>query len=116
MPSLPFSPSPSSSPKSSPTTPSIVLYPASGIQDRSGISFSSNSKAGTSSSSSSSSSSKKELYKSSDNMASAYRTRYAQYLAATFNMSFEAALAEADVQLAPRRSSDVSEAEALRQS
>ncbi|KAF2468022.1 uncharacterized protein BDR25DRAFT_305383 [Lindgomyces ingoldianus] len=92
MPHLPFSTSPSSLPKTSPSPPSIVLVPASGA------------------------SSKKELYKSTDNMASAYRTRYAQYLAATFNMSLEAALAEADTQLAPRRSSDVSEAEAHRES
>ena len=49
-------------------------------------------------------------------MATAYRNRYAQYLAATFNMSLQAALAEADAQLAPRRSSDVSEAEAVRDS
>jgi hypothetical protein len=63
-------------------------------------------------------SSKRELFKSSEEVASAYRTRYAQYLAATFNMSVAAALAEADSQLAgvPRRSSDVSEAEVLRES
>ncbi|KAF2646595.1 hypothetical protein P280DRAFT_386693 [Massarina eburnea CBS 473.64] len=95
MPYLPFhstAPSPSPSPTLSPT-PSIVLHPAS---------------AG--------SSAKKELFKSTDDMASAYRKRYAQYLASTFNMSLEAAMVEADTQLAPRRSSSVSEAEAFRQS
>ncbi|KAF2276535.1 uncharacterized protein EI97DRAFT_458455 [Westerdykella ornata] len=116
MPHLPFSTtsSPSSSPRSSPSTPSIVLHPASGITDRSNCGFPSDLQAGTSSSSSS----KRELYRSADNAASAYRTRYAQYLAATFNMSLEAALAEADTQLqqAPRRCSDVSEAEVLRES
>lgn len=42
--------------------------------------------------------------------------RYAQYLAATFGFSMQAALAEADCQLAPRRSSSsgMSEAESLR--
>ncbi|KAF2192012.1 hypothetical protein K469DRAFT_655242 [Zopfia rhizophila CBS 207.26] len=110
MPHLPFNttPSPSSSPKSSPSPPSIVLHPASGIQDHSNQGFSSNLCVGASS--------KRELYKSTDDIASSYRLRYAQYLAATFNMSLEAALAEADNQLAPRRSSDVSEAEALRMS
>ncbi|KAF2246125.1 hypothetical protein BU26DRAFT_431992 [Trematosphaeria pertusa] len=97
MPHLPFNttPSPSSSPKTAaktaPSPPSIVLHPASG------------------------SASKKELYKSSDDMAAAYRKRYAQYLAATFNMSLEAAMVEADTQLAPRRCSDVSEAETFRE-
>ncbi|PVH97338.1 hypothetical protein DM02DRAFT_674168 [Periconia macrospinosa] len=92
MPSLSFhatTPSPASSPTLSPT-PSIVLHPASG------------------------SASKKTVFKSSDDMAAAYRKRYAQYLASTFNMSLEAAMAEADAQLAPRRSSAVSEAETLR--
>ncbi|KAF2734310.1 hypothetical protein EJ04DRAFT_512559 [Polyplosphaeria fusca] len=93
MPHLPFTPSPSSSPQSSPTTPSIVLHPASAGKT-----------------------SKRELYKSNDDVASQYRTRYAQYLAAAFNMSLEAALVEADSQLAPRRSSGVSEAEAFRTS
>ncbi|KAF2800410.1 hypothetical protein K505DRAFT_355749 [Melanomma pulvis-pyrius CBS 109.77] len=94
MPHLPFNaiPSPSSSPKSSHSTPSIVLHPSSGAT------------------------SKRDLYKSTDDVASAYRTRYAQYLAATFNMSLEAAMAEADSQLAPRRSSGCSEAEAFRES
>ncbi|KAF2652646.1 hypothetical protein K491DRAFT_718784 [Lophiostoma macrostomum CBS 122681] len=94
MPHLPFSTnsSPSSSPKSSPSPPSIVLSPSTGTS--------------------------KQLYRSSDDAASAYRRRYAQYLAATFNMSLEAAMAEADSQLhmVPRRSSDVSEAEVLRES
>ena len=110
MPHLPFSTnsSPSSSPKTSPSPPSIVLSPASGIQDRSDKGFSSNCKAGTS----------KQLYRSSEDAASAYRRRYAQYLAATFNMSLQAAMAEADAQLGgvPRRGSDVSEAEVLRES
>ncbi|ORY19195.1 hypothetical protein BCR34DRAFT_472297 [Clohesyomyces aquaticus] len=92
MPHLPFSSSPSSSPKTSPSPPSIVLHPASGA------------------------SSKKELFKSSDDMATQYRTRYAQYLAAALNMSLEAAMVEADAQLAPRRCSEVSEAEAHRES
>lgn len=114
MPHLPFSSnnsSPSSSPRTSPSTPSIVLHPASGITDRSNCGFPSNLQAGASSSS------KRELYRSADNAASTYRTRYAQYLAATFNMSLEAALAEADSQLqqVPRRRSDVSEAEVLRE-
>jgi hypothetical protein len=62
-------------------------------------------------------SSKQELHKSKEDVAATYRKRYAQYLAATFSMSFEAAMAEADTQLAPRRSaSDMSEAEALRES
>ncbi|KAF1996980.1 hypothetical protein P154DRAFT_471697 [Amniculicola lignicola CBS 123094] len=91
MPHLPFTPSPPSSPASSPTTPSIVLHPASD------------------------STSKRELLKPKESAASAYRNRYAQYLASTFNMSLEAAMSEADAQLAPRRSSAVSEAEAFRQ-
>ncbi|KEQ78775.1 hypothetical protein M438DRAFT_284984 [Aureobasidium pullulans EXF-150] len=41
----------------------------------------------------------------------AYRRRYASYLAASFGISFEAALADTDAQLAPRRSSYVSESE-----
>ncbi|PSN75349.1 hypothetical protein BS50DRAFT_671525 [Corynespora cassiicola Philippines] len=92
MPYVPFNttPSPSSSPKSTAATPSIVLSPAQGSK------------------------SQRELYKSQEDAASQYRTRYAQYLAATFNMSLQAALAEADTQLAPRRSSEVSEAEAMR--
>ncbi|KAH7396279.1 hypothetical protein BKA66DRAFT_454805 [Pyrenochaeta sp. MPI-SDFR-AT-0127] len=93
MPALPFhsaTPSPSSSPTLSPT-PSIVLHPASGA------------------------SSKRELHKSKEDPAEAYRIRYAQYLAATFSMSIQAALAEADAQLAPRRSSSISEAESSRQ-
>lgn len=113
MPHLPFNttPSPSSSPKSLPATPSIVLHPSSGIIDRSNKGFSSNFNTGASS--------KRELYKSTDDVAAAYRARYAQYLAATFNMSLEAAMAEADSQLAPpRRSSGsgCSEAEAFRES
>jgi len=95
MPSLSFhsaTPSPASSPTLAPT-PSIVLHsPSSG-----------------------SSSSKKELHKSKEDAAEVYRQRYAQYLAATFNMSIQAALAEADSQLMPRRSSSVSEAESLRE-
>ncbi|KAF2743217.1 hypothetical protein M011DRAFT_480995 [Sporormia fimetaria CBS 119925] len=99
MPHLPFSAtssassSASSSPSSSPSPPSIVLHPASGTSTT-------------------------RLYKSSSEMASSYRTRYAQYLAATFNISLQAALAEADSQLqqAPRRCSDVAEAELHRDS
>ncbi|KAJ8108809.1 hypothetical protein OPT61_g7911 [Boeremia exigua] len=93
MPSLPFSTS--SSPSSSPTSsaaPSIVLHPASGT------------------------SSKKSIHTSKEDAADAYRNRYAQYLACTFNMSIQAALAEADNMLAPqRRSSSLSEAESLRE-
>jgi len=59
--------------------------------------------------------SKRELHKPKEDPAEAYRVRYAQYLAATFGFSREAALAEADTQLAPRRSSSVSEAESLRE-
>ncbi|KAH8731816.1 hypothetical protein GQ44DRAFT_698069 [Phaeosphaeriaceae sp. PMI808] len=96
MPSLPFNASPSPSPNSSPTlppTPSIVLHsPASGIA-----------------------SAKRELHKSKEVAAEAYRQRYAQYLAATFNMSMQAALSEADSQLAPRGASSMSEAESLRE-
>ncbi|KAF1848019.1 uncharacterized protein K460DRAFT_333623 [Cucurbitaria berberidis CBS 394.84] len=93
MPVLPFhsaTPSPSTSPTLS-HTPSIVLHPASGA------------------------SSKRELHKPKQDPAEAYRHRYAQYLAATFNMSIQAAMAEADTQLAPRRSSSISEAESLRE-
>ncbi|KAH7071402.1 hypothetical protein FB567DRAFT_449514 [Paraphoma chrysanthemicola] len=98
MPSLPFSASPSPSPHSSPSlsptmTPSIVLHsPASG-----GVAP------------------KKELHKSKEDAAEAYRLRYAQYLASTFSMSIQAALSEADAQLAPRRSSSISEAESYRE-
>jgi hypothetical protein len=60
-------------------------------------------------------SSKKELHKSKQDPAEAYRVRYAQYLAATFGFSMQAAMTEADVQLAPRRTSSVSEAESLRE-
>ncbi|KAL6706312.1 hypothetical protein ACN47E_005602 [Coniothyrium glycines] len=92
MPSLSFhsaTPSPASSPSLSPT-PSIVLHPASGA------------------------SAKKELHKSKEDAAEAYRMRYAQYLAATFSMSIQAAMAEAENQLMPRRTSSISEAESLR--
>ncbi|OAL04306.1 hypothetical protein IQ06DRAFT_290442 [Phaeosphaeriaceae sp. SRC1lsM3a] len=92
MPSLPFS-SPSPSPASSPTlspTPSIVLSPASG------------------------SAAPKQLHKAKEDAAEAYRLNMAKYFAATFNMSMSAALAEADSQLAPRRSSSISEAESYR--
>jgi len=108
MPHLPFStsPSPSSSPSTSPSPPSIVLHPASGILDRC--------KQGCASNLDADKTSKRELYKSNEDQCAAYRKRYAQYLAATFNMSLEAAMAEADVQLAPRRCSGVSEAETLR--
>ncbi|KAI4737424.1 hypothetical protein E4T45_15078 [Aureobasidium sp. EXF-8846] len=41
----------------------------------------------------------------------AYRRRYASYLAASFGISFEAALADTDAQLAPRRPSYVTESE-----
>ncbi|KAG9689510.1 hypothetical protein KCU69_g10065, partial [Aureobasidium melanogenum] len=41
----------------------------------------------------------------------AYRRRYASCLAASFGISFEAALADTDAQLAPRRPSYVSESE-----
>ena len=44
-------------------------------------------------------------------IAAAYRARYALYLSATFSVSPESALAEADRQLAPRRSSYVCEEE-----
>ncbi|KAF2021090.1 hypothetical protein BU24DRAFT_457105 [Aaosphaeria arxii CBS 175.79] len=112
MPHLPFSTtsSPSTSPKTCPSPPSIVLHPSSGILDHSDFGFTSNLKAGPSTT--------RQLFKSSDDMASSYRLRYAQYLAATLNMSLEAALAEADVQLqgTPRRRSDISEAEVLRES
>ncbi|KZM28657.1 uncharacterized protein EKO05_0010144 [Ascochyta rabiei] len=93
MPSLPFSASssPVSSPSSSPA-PSIVLHPASGASAR------------------------KPIHTSKEDAADAYRNRYAQYLACTFNISMQAALAEADNLLAPqRRSSSVSEAESLRE-
>jgi hypothetical protein len=46
--------------------------------------------------------------------AEQYRMNMAKYFAATFNMSMTAALAEADAQLAPRRSSSISEAESFR--
>ncbi|KAF2851869.1 hypothetical protein T440DRAFT_516848 [Plenodomus tracheiphilus IPT5] len=94
MPALPFHSSAASSPSASPTlspaspTPSIVLHPASGA------------------------SSKRELHKPKEDPAAAYRLRYAQYLAATFGFSLQAALAEADSQLAPRRSSSSSQSEA----
>ncbi|KAF3000101.1 hypothetical protein E8E13_003407 [Curvularia kusanoi] len=93
MPSLPFSASssPSASPSSSPA-PSIVLHPASGASSR------------------------KALHTSKEDAAEAYRNRYAQYLASTFNMSIQAALVEADNILAPqRRSSSISEAMTLRE-
>ncbi|USP72994.1 hypothetical protein yc1106_00268 [Curvularia clavata] len=99
MPALPFNSSAASSASSSPTlsptsTPSIVLHPASA-----GISLE-----------------KKELHRPRQDPAHAYRMRYAQYLAATFGFSMQAALAEADCQLAPKRSSStgMSEAESYR--
>jgi hypothetical protein len=89
-------------------TPSIVLHsPASGIFDQPNSGFASNRKTGGAAP-------KKELHKSKQDAAEAYRLRYAQYLASTFNMSIQAALSEADAQLAPRRSSSVSEAESYR--
>jgi hypothetical protein len=113
MPALPFNssatPSPLSSPTLSPTsTPSIVLHPASGIFDQPlKLSVSLIVQTGASS--------KQELHKPKEDPAQAYRVRYAQYLAATFGFSMQAALAEADSQLAPRRSSSYSEAESYRQ-
>ena len=56
------------------------------------------------------------LQPAKQDIAAGYRLRYAQYLAATFNISLDAALAEAEHQLAPRRASDVPEAEAWRSS
>jgi len=44
-------------------------------------------------------------------IAAAYRVRYASYLAATFNISIEAAQADMNNALIPRRASSVSEAE-----
>jgi len=44
-------------------------------------------------------------------IAAAYRVRYASYLAATFNISIEAAQADMNNALVPRRASSVSEAE-----
>lgn len=111
MPHLPFNaPSPSTSPQMSPTrSPSIVLSPASGNLIAHIKALPLISPAGGSP--------VRELHKSKEDMAETYRKRYAQYLAATFNMSLEAAMAEADTQLAPRRnSSDMSEAETLRES
>ena len=113
MPALPFHSSASSSPSNSPTlsptaTPSIVLHPASGIFDQPNLGFHLICTPGASQ--------KKELHKPKEDPAQAYRIRYAQYLAATFGFSMQAALAEADSQLAPRRSSSssMSEAESLR--
>lgn len=83
-----------------------MLHSASGILDRYNKSHPSNPILGKNT--------KQELYKSSEDKSAAYRQRYAQYLASTFNMSLEAAMAEADIQLAPRRSSGVSESEMLR--
>lgn len=54
------------------------------------------------------------LFQSTAGIKSAYRNRYASYLAATFNISLEAAFTETDIQLAPRRPSHVSEAEVWR--
>jgi hypothetical protein len=54
------------------------------------------------------------LHKAKEDPAEAYKRNYARYLAATFNMSYEAALCEADCQLSPRRSSSITEAESLR--
>ncbi|KAF1918769.1 hypothetical protein BDU57DRAFT_120043 [Ampelomyces quisqualis] len=110
MPSLPFNTTPSSSPAPSPTlspTPAIVLHsPASGIFDQPHLRFASNLKAG--------SAPPKSLHKSRQDAAELYRLKMAKYFAATFNMSMTAALAEADSQLAPRRSSNFSEAESFR--
>ncbi|KAF2826930.1 hypothetical protein CC86DRAFT_370047 [Ophiobolus disseminans] len=97
MPALPFNATPSSSPSpsSSPTlSPSIVLH---------------------SPTSSGRASPTKELHKSKENAAEAYKKNYARYLAATFNMSYAAALSEAESQLEPRRSSSISEAESFRE-
>jgi hypothetical protein len=47
-------------------------------------------------------------------ISSAYRSRYASYLAATFNITIQAAQLEVDCQLEPRRNSDTSEAESYR--
>ncbi|KFZ17402.1 hypothetical protein V502_04610 [Pseudogymnoascus sp. VKM F-4520 (FW-2644)] len=60
------------------------------------------------------SSSSDRLSKSTAQITAAYRNRYASYLAATFNISLEAAQLETDYQLAPRRASEFSEAEAHR--
>ncbi|GAB7337011.1 hypothetical protein MBLNU457_g2425t1 [Dothideomycetes sp. NU457] len=55
--------------------------------------------------------SNRTVHTSPSRVASAYRTRYAQYLAATFGISFEAALSDMESQLAPRKNSHVTEAE-----
>ncbi|PSK40224.1 hypothetical protein B9Z65_8164 [Elsinoe australis] len=49
--------------------------------------------------------------KSPEQIAAAYRQRYAAYLAATFGISVEAANADVNSVLAPRKRSDVSEEE-----
>jgi hypothetical protein len=54
------------------------------------------------------------LSQTATEVPAAYRNRYASYLAALFNISLEAALAESDYQLTPRRVSDVSEADVYR--
>ncbi|KAF2496757.1 hypothetical protein BU16DRAFT_525895 [Lophium mytilinum] len=86
MPHLPFSttPSPPASASNSPP-PSIVLQPEPESPKQS-----------------------RKLFEPKDT-AAAYRSRYAAYLAATFNMSREAALAEAEYQLMPRKGSRFSE-------
>ncbi|KFY99042.1 hypothetical protein V500_01486 [Pseudogymnoascus sp. VKM F-4518 (FW-2643)] len=60
------------------------------------------------------SSSSDPLSESTAQIISAYRNRYASYLAASFNISLEAAQLETDFQLAPRRASQFSEADAYR--
>lgn len=61
-----------------------------------------------------SSSSSSLLSQSTSQTSSAYRNRYAAYLAATFNISLEAAMSDMDHQLAPRRASEISEADVYR--
>ncbi|OCL09343.1 hypothetical protein AOQ84DRAFT_354055 [Glonium stellatum] len=92
MPCLPFSNTPSSPSNTPKAHPSIVLHTPSDE----------------------SSPSPSLLFQSTSQTAAAYRNRYAAYLAATFNISLEAAMADMNHQLAPRRASDVSEADAYR--
>ncbi|OCK74020.1 hypothetical protein K432DRAFT_387057 [Lepidopterella palustris CBS 459.81] len=90
MPHLPFTTTSSAASNPPTAQPSIVLHVAPEVSP----------------------SSSDPISQSTAHISSAYRQRYASYLAATLNISLEAAQSETDYQLSPRRASEVSEGDA----
>jgi hypothetical protein len=98
MPHLPFNAAPLASSNMAEPQPSIVLHIAPGIYaENNSIQFNLTTNVCSFSSDT--------MSQSTARIISAYRNRYASYIAATFNISIEAAQSEADYQLATRLTS-----------